>query len=130
MARRTFPAAFAFVALVADLSGAHGVALASLLAGIPAAFVLMLDCFGDALAARCTPRRPLVAAGGLVLLVLSATLRSPAVVGGVPQVAVSAIVLSLMLYAGLAVSVFVVFVRRAPLRPAHAESTEPERLAA
>jgi hypothetical protein len=124
------PAAFAFAALVADLSGAHGVALASLLAGIPAAFVLMLDCFGDALAARCTPRRPLVAACGLVLLVLSATLRSPAVVGGVPQVAVSAIVLSLMLYAGLAVSVFVVFVRRAPSRPAHAESTEPERLAA
>lgn len=130
MARRTLPAGFAFAALVADLSGAHGVALASLLAGIPAAFVLMLDCFGDALAARCTPKRPLVAAGGLVLLVLSATLRSPAVVGGVPQVAVSAIVLSLMLYAGLAVSVFVVFLRRAPSRPAHAESTEPERLAA
>ena len=33
---------------------------------------------------RCGGLRPLFAGAGLVLLVLSATLRSPAVVGGVP----------------------------------------------
>ena len=86
-------------ALVADLSGSHGAALAFVLASIPAAFVLMLDCYGDALAARCGGLRPLTTALALVLLVLSAALRSPAVVGGVPQLAVSAVVLTLLLYA-------------------------------
>ena len=100
MARRPLPAVLAFVALVADLTGAHGLALALLLAAIPAAFVLTLDCFGDMLHARCGAARPLVAGTGLVLLVLSASLRSPAVVGGVPRLAVSAVVLSLLLYAG------------------------------
>jgi hypothetical protein len=131
MARRPLPAALAFTALVADLAGAHGLALGALLVAIPAAFVLALDCFADALEARCGARRPLVASAGLVLLVLSATLRSPAVVGGVPQVAVSAIVLCLLLYAGLAVSVLVVTVRRQQSRVSiRAESVEPDRLAA
>jgi len=100
MARRALPALLALIAFVADVSGAHGVALGFVLAAIPAAFALALDCYGDALQARCGGARPLVAAGGLVLLVLSAALRSPAVVGGVPRLAVSAIVLSLLLYAG------------------------------
>jgi len=130
MARRPLPAALAFVALVADFSGAHGVALAALLAAIPAAFVLTLDCFADALESHCGLRRPLVAGGGLVLLVLSATLRSPAVVGGVPQVAVSAIVLSLLLYAGLALGVLVATIRGAQSPVASAESVEAERIAA
>jgi hypothetical protein len=131
MARRPLPAALAFVALVADLTGAHGLALALLLAAIPAAFVLTLDCFGDMLHARCGPARPLVAGTGLVLLVLSATLRSPAVVGGVPRIAVSAIVLSLMLYAGLAASVLVVAARRIDAQLAEAPRTdEHDRLAA
>jgi len=61
-----------------------------------------------------------------VLLVLSATLRSPAVVGGVPRLAVSAIVLCLLLYAGALVGALL------PASPAAvpAEDAEPERLAA
>src|SRR6266480_3812224 len=101
MARRALPALLALIAFVADLSGNHGVALGFVLAAIPAAFSLALECYGDALEARCGGVRPLVAAGGLVLLVLSAALRSPAVVGGVPRVAVSAVVLCLLLYAGV-----------------------------
>ena len=98
MARRALPALLALIALVADLEGAHGVALAFVLAAIPAAFALALECYGDALEARCGGLRPLLAGGGLVLLVLSAALRSPAVVGGVPRLAVSAVVACLLLY--------------------------------
>jgi hypothetical protein len=42
--------------------------------------------------------RPVFAGVGLLLLVLSAALRSPAVVGGVPRLAVSAVVVCLLLY--------------------------------
>jgi hypothetical protein len=99
MARRALPALLALIALIADLSGAHGVAFGFVLVAIPAAFVLALECYGDALEARCGGVRPLLAGGGVVLLVLSAALRSPAVVGGVPRLAVSAVVLCLVLYA-------------------------------
>jgi hypothetical protein len=99
MARRALPALLALIAFVADLAGAHGAALAFVLCAIPAAFALALECYGDALEARCSGMRPLLAGGGLVLLVLSAALRSPAVVGGVPRLAVSAVVLCLLLYA-------------------------------
>lgn len=100
MARRVLPAVLALAALTADLSGNHGLALGLILASIPAAFAFALECYGDALEARCGRLRPLAAAGGLALLVLSAALRSPAVVGGVPRFAVSAIVLCLLLYTG------------------------------
>jgi hypothetical protein len=81
------------------------VALAFVLCAIPAAFVLALECYGDALEARCGGLRPLLAGGGLVLLVVSAALRSPAVVGGVPRLAVSAVVLCLLLYAAILLGV-------------------------
>jgi hypothetical protein len=97
MARRALPALLAFVALCADLAGGHRVALVVLLAAVPAGFVLVLDCYADTLAARCGGGRPLLAAGSLALLVLSASLRSPAVVGGVPRAAVSALALGWML---------------------------------
>ena len=71
MARRALPALLALIALVADLACAHGVALAFVLAAIPAAFAFALECYGDALEARCGGLRPLLAGGGLVLLVLS-----------------------------------------------------------
>jgi len=102
-----------------------------LLAAIPAAFVLALDCFADVLHEQCGPARPLVAGAGLFLLVLSATLRSPAVVGGVPRIAVSAIVLTLMLYGGLAASMVVVAARRPAARAVDREEMpEQDRLAA
>jgi hypothetical protein len=128
MARRALPALLALLALVADLSGSHGVALVFLLGAIPAAFSLALDCYGDALEARCGGGRPIVAFGGLALLVLSAALRSPAVVGGVPRLAVSAVVLTLLLYGG-ALVVALYSPRPARVR-APAEEPETERLAA
>ena len=127
MARRALPALLALIACIADLSGSHDVALGFVLAAIPAAFALALDYYGDALEARCGGLRPLFAAGCLALLVLSAALRSPAVVGGVPRLAVTAVVLSLLLYAGAFVGALL-----APQRPvpARSEETELERLAA
>ena len=127
MARRALPALLALIALFADLSGSHGLALGLVLAAIPAAFALALECYGDALEARCGGLRPLVAAGGLVLLVLSAALRSPAVVGGVPRLAVSAVVLCLLLYAGALVGALLA---AQPPVAVPAEEPEPERLAA
>ena len=125
MARRALPALLALSALLADLSGSHGVALAFVLAAIPAAFALALECYGEAIEARCGGLRPLFAGGGVVLLVLSAALRSPAVVGGVPRLAVSAVVLCLLLYGGALVGALM----PAPQVVA-AEEPEPERLAA
>src|SRR5262245_22125313 len=127
MARRALPALLALIALLADLSGDHGVALGFVLAAIPAAFTLALDCYGDALEARCGGLRPLVAAGGLVLLVLSAALRSPAVVGGVPRLAISAVVLCLLLYAGALLGALYATPRPTAVP---AEEPEEERLAA
>lgn len=126
MARRALPALLALIAFLADLSGDHGVALAFVLAAIPAAFALALECYGDALEARCGGLRPIVAAGGLVLLVLSAALRSPAVVGGVPRLAVSAVVLCLLLYAGALVGALATTQRVAVA----VEEPEEQRLAA
>jgi hypothetical protein len=128
MAPRALPALLALATLTADLSGSHGVALAFVLAAIPAAFVLALDCYGDAVEAGCGGLRSLIAGAGLALLVLSAALRSPAVVGGVPRFAISAVVVSLFLYLGA----LLVPVRRravAASRLASAES-EQDRLAA
>jgi len=90
-------------ALVADLAGSHGASLAFTLAAIPAAFALALECYGDALEGECGLVRPLTAGIALVLVVFSAALRSPAVVGGVPQLAVSTLVLTLLLYVAIAV---------------------------
>jgi hypothetical protein len=98
MSRRLLPALLVLGALISDTGGAHGLALAFLLVAIPAAFVLALDCYGDALEARCSGIRPALAGVSLLLLVLSAALRSPAVIGGVPKFAVSALVLALLLY--------------------------------
>jgi hypothetical protein len=105
--RRALPGLLAFGALCSDLGGAHGIALTFLLLSIPAACALALACYGDALAARCGGFRPLAAGLALVVLVASAALRSQAAVGGVPHVAISALVLSLLLYAGIAAAAVV-----------------------
>lgn len=99
MSRRFLPASLVLAALLADAGGGHGLSLVLLLLAIPAAFVLALDCYGDVLESRCGGLRPALAGLSLFLLVLSAALRSPAVIGGVPKLAVSALVLALLLYA-------------------------------
>ncbi len=103
MARRALPALLVFAALLSDVSGSHGLSLGLLFVAIPAAFVLALDCYADLLEARCTGLRPVVAAVAVILLVLSAALRSPAVVGGVPQLAVSVLAIALALYVAISV---------------------------
>ena len=103
MFRRLLPALLVLAALSSDTGGSHGLALAFLLIAIPAAFVLALDCYGDVLEARCSGIRPGLAGLALFLLVLSAALRSPAVIGGVPKLAVSALVITLVLYAAISV---------------------------
>jgi hypothetical protein len=114
MARRLLPAPLAFAALLADAAGSHRLAFVLLLAAIPAAFVLALECYGDALEARCGLLRPLLAALGLASLLMSAALRSPAVVGGVPHLAVSALVLCLLLYASIGLGVLLPAGRAVP----------------
>ena len=103
MTPRALPALFGLAALVADLFGSHSPALVLVLCAIPAAFALTLDCYGDALEGQCGGLRPLLACAALLLFVFSAALRSPAVVGGVPQLAISALVIPLLLYAAIAV---------------------------
>jgi hypothetical protein len=112
--RRVLPAVLVFAALLCDVAGGHGIALAFLLVAIPAAFALALDCYGDVLESRCSGFRPILAGLAVFLLVLSAALRSPAVVGGVPQFAVSALAFVLCLYAVVAVGTLVP--ARAPRR--------------
>ncbi len=103
MARRALPALLVLVALLSEVGGSHTLTLGLLLAAIPAAFMLALDCYGDALDGHCTGVRPILAGLAVFLLVLSAALRSPAVVGGVPQLAISALVITLVLYAAISV---------------------------
>ena len=114
MSRRLLPALLVLAALLSDAGGSHGLALAFLLFAIPAAFVLALDCYGDLLESRCGGFRPALAGLSLVLLVLSAALRSPAVSGGVPKVAVSALVLHLLLYAVVLIGAFLPAGRTVP----------------
>jgi hypothetical protein len=130
MARRALPALLVFTALLSDVAGNHAVSLALLLMAIPAAFVVALDCYGDALEARCGGIRPLLAGLAAFLLVLSAALRSPAVVGGVPRLAVSALVLTLLLYVGLAAGAYGSHPHVRVARSAPEEEPQPDRLAA
>jgi hypothetical protein len=130
MARRVLPALLVLTALLLDVAGTHGAALAFVLLAIPASFVLALDCYGDTLEARCGGIRPILAGLSVLLLVLSGALRSPAVVGGTPQFAVSALVLTLFLYAAIAVGALVPAQRTAVVALRAHESRAPRRRAA
>jgi len=114
MSRRLLPALLVLAALLSDAGGSHGLALTLLLFAIPAGFVFALDCYGDLLESRCSGIRPVLAGVALFLLVLSAALRSPAVIGGVPKFAVSALVITLVLYAAISVGATVVRVTAPP----------------
>jgi hypothetical protein len=105
MARRALPPLLALGGLVADAGGRHGYALALLLVSIPAAFSLALDWYGEALEGRCGGSRPILGAVAVLLLVFSAALRSPAVVGGVPHLSISAMAGALLLYVAVCVGV-------------------------
>jgi hypothetical protein len=108
MSRRLLPALLVLAALLSDAGGSHGLALTFLLFAIPAGFVFALDCYGDLLESRCSGIRPALAGLSLLLLVLSAALRSPEVSGGVPKFAVSALVITLVFYAAISLGATVV----------------------
>jgi hypothetical protein len=131
MARRVVPVLLVFSAFLCDVAGSHGAASVLLLFAIPAAFVLALECYGDAIEARCRRARPVLAGVAVFLLVLSAALRSPAVVGGVPQLAVSVLVFALCLYGLGAIDALVP--RRRPartrVRSAETAAEAPRRVA-
>ncbi len=114
MSRRLLPALFVLGALLADTGGSHGLAFVFLLLGIPAGFALALDCYGETLESRCSRVRPFLAGASLLLLVLSAALHGPAVIGGVPKVAISALVLVLLLYAVVLIGALLPGGRTAP----------------
>lgn len=94
MARRAVPALLALSAFLADVSGAHAFAVLVLFVAIPATFALVVSCYGDAVEYAAGLGRAVVAGLGLFLLVFSAALRSPALVGGVPRVAITALALA------------------------------------
>jgi hypothetical protein len=94
MARRAVPALLALSAFLADLGGAHRFASIVLFVAIPAGFALVVACYGDTVEERTGFGRVLMAGAGLFLLVLSAAVRSPALVGGVPRIAVTAVALA------------------------------------
>jgi hypothetical protein len=99
---RVLPPLLILAALLADAGGSHGLALVLVLIAIPVAFALALGWYGDALETRCSLLRPILAGLSVALLVLSAALRSSAVVGGVPALAISALVLAFVLYGAVA----------------------------
>lgn len=132
MVRRVLPVLLVLTALLLDIGGSHGVALAFVLLAVPASFALALDCYGERLEARCSGGRPVLAGVAVLLVVLSAALRSPAVVGGTPQFAVSALVLVLFLYAAVAVGALAPARRTVvvTLRADEARAPRPVRLTA
>lgn len=99
---RLLPAALVLASLSADGTGRHSPAFALLLLAIPAACAAALHLYGDALAGHCGGLRPLLAGVAATLVVIAATLRSPAVVGGVPQLAVTLAASCLVLYIAIA----------------------------
>jgi hypothetical protein len=121
---RAVPALLAFAAFLADVAGAHALAVIVLFVAIPTGFALFVSCYGDAAEARTGLGRVAVAGSGLFLLVLSAALRSPALVGGVPRLAITAVALAPFpcLYAAMRV------VRARRVVPAVA-AEEPDELA-
>ena len=86
MARRWLPLGLALLAAVLDALGSHGLAFHALLVAVPAAAVGALGSFGELLDLRSDDRAetplyllPVLSAMGLVLLVVTATIRAPAI---------------------------------------------------
>ena len=85
MARRWLPLGLALLAAVLDAAGSHGLAFHALLIAVPAAAVGALGAFGELLDLRADDRAetplyllPVLSALGLVLLVVTAAIRAPA----------------------------------------------------
>ena len=101
MGRRVWPAALVTVAAVADLVGAHSLALDGLLLAVPLVAVAALVSFGEYLdseSGTVAGFQALLWAAAVVLVVLSCALRSQAL-HGVPPLAISSLFMCLGIFA-------------------------------
>src|SRR5215210_1418193 len=113
MARRAIPIGLVIAAAAADGAGAHGLAFYALLLAVPAAAVAALDAFGDVLDGADEHLHALLWTVVLVLLVIGAAVRSPAVTeGAVPGVARSALLACLAIFCVQAVAAAAAELRR------------------
>jgi len=103
MARRAMPALLVAAAALADVLGDRNLALYALLAAVPALAVALLAAFGDVLEGDAEPSRQLqtlLCGVGLLLVVVGATVRAPAVRDAdLPPLAVSTLVACLAVLA-------------------------------
>jgi hypothetical protein len=99
MARRAIPVGLVIAAAAADGAGAHGLAFYALLLAVPAAAVAALEAFGHVLDGADEHLHALLWTVVLVLLVIGAAVRSPAVTeGAVPGLARSALLACLAIF--------------------------------
>jgi hypothetical protein len=119
--RRALPAVFAVLAALADSRGAYGLAADALIAAVPCTAVAALLSFGEYLERRDKPfagTQSVLWAVGLVLVILSCAVRSPAgQVHTLPALASSALTACLAVYV-LKVLVALTPYARLALRPA------------
>ena len=87
MARRAVPVGLVIAAAAADGAGFHGLAFYALLLAVPAAAVAALEAFGRVLDGADEHLHPLLWTVVLVLVVVGAAVRAPAVAEGVVPVA-------------------------------------------
>ena len=100
-------------AAAADGAGAHGLAFYALLLAVPAAAVAALEAFGHVLDGADEHLHALLWTVVLVLLVIGAAVRSPAVTeGAVPGVARSALLACLAIFCVQAVAAAAAELRR------------------
>jgi hypothetical protein len=117
--RRVLPALLALLAAVADSTGGHALAFDALLGAVPFAAVSALVAFGEQLDRRdaVASMQAVLWGFAVVLLVLSCAVRSGAS-PGVPPLAESALVATLLVFGAKAVLALAPFLRRLALRPA------------
>ena len=99
--RRLLPVVLVVIAAIADAHGSHHLAFDALLGAVPFTAVLALDGFGRYLGNRedaVVALQALLSATAVVLVVLSCGVRSSAV-GAVPQLAISATIACLGVFA-------------------------------
>jgi hypothetical protein len=119
--RRLFPAILVTFAAIADAHGAHHLAFDALLVAVPLTAVAALDAFGRFLDARddaVMALQSLLWGFALLLVVLSCGVRSNAA-GAVPQLAITATLACVGVFAIKGCFAFAPFLRRlVALRPA------------
>jgi len=113
MTRQAIPVGLVVAAAAADGAGAHEFAFYALLLAVPAAAVVALDTFGRLLDGARDHLHALLWTVVLVLIVVGAAVRAPAVTeGAVPTLARSALLACLVIFCVQAVASFAAELRR------------------